>query len=54
MGENLAGWDGGFGSDGAISVNMWYDENKVYNYNLNKFQFSAGHFSQLVNKLNKV
>ena len=34
---------------------LWYEENKKYNYNLNKFQIDTGHFSQMVwNKTKEV
>ena len=36
------------------SIKAWYDENTLYNYNLNQFQFEAGHFTALVWKNTKL
>ena len=52
LGENLAKWWGSIesasDSDGSKAVEMWYSEINLYDFNSNEFQFSAGHFSQLV------
>ena len=50
MGENLAEWGGSSESEGSEAVDMWYTEHTLYDYSQNEFQYSAGHFSQLVNK----
>ena len=53
LGENLAKWwgssDSASDSDGSKAVEMWYSESSLYDFSLNAFQYSAGHFSQLVN-----
>jgi len=52
LGENLAKWWGSSesasDSDGSKAVEMWYSEINLYDFNSNEFQYSAGHFSQLV------
>ena len=53
LGENLSKWwgssDSESDSDGSKAVEMWYSEINLYDFSINAFQYSAGHFSQLVN-----
>ncbi|XP_028414952.1 protein PRY1-like isoform X2 [Dendronephthya gigantea] len=47
-GENLAYFGGKFDEVGKDSVNMWYDEEKKYQYRNPGFKSGTGHFTQVV------